>query len=241
MSPGSVCEYLDWDSEFFALRIGRVAARLDAETMIGVREWCTSQAIDCLYLLCDCTDGTATLTAERNGFHLVDVRVNLTCDVGSRAQDARGSGNVRPAGAADLKTLRAIARVSHHDSRFYQDGHFPAERCDALYETWIAKSCSGYADAVLVPAVNGTDPAGYVTCERPVDGRGRIGLFAVAAGDQRQGLGQALIQHALSWFASRGVTRVMVTTQARNVPALRLYERCGFVVESVQLWYHWWK
>lgn len=241
MPPGSVCEYLAWDSEFFALRIGRVAARLDTETVHEVRTWRASHAVDCLYLLCDSTDGTATRTAERDGFHLVDVRVNLVHELGPTVLDARGSGIVRPSRATDRDALRAIARVSHHDSRFYQDGHFPTDRCDALYETWIEKSCGGRSDVVLVPTTSGNDAVGYVTCERSPDGEGRIGLFAIAARDQRQGLGQALIHHALHWFATRGATRVTVATQGRNVPALRLYERCGFVLESVQFWYHWWK
>jgi hypothetical protein len=33
---------------------------------------------------------------------------------------------------------------------------------------------------------------------------------------------------------------VNVVTQGRNSKAQRLYERCGFLTRSVQLWYHRW-
>jgi hypothetical protein len=31
-----------------------------------------------------------------------------------------------------------------------------------------------------------------------------------------------------------------VVTQARNVPAQRLYQKCGFITRSVELWFHRW-
>ena len=49
-----------------------------------------------------------------------------------------------------------------------------------------------------------------------------------------------LIEAAHTWFAAKGRTLARVSTQARNVSSLRLYERHGFVTESIQLWNHWW-
>ena len=45
---------------------------------------------------------------------------------------------------------------------------------------------------------------------------------------------------ALAWFSESGVRDVQVVTQGRNRAALRLYQRCGFVIEAVELWYHRW-
>ena len=43
------------------------------------------------------------------------------------------------------------------------------------------------------------------------------------------------------WFADHGVGRVSVVTQARNAAGLRLYQRAGMTVQSIQLWFHkWW-
>jgi ribosomal protein S18 acetylase RimI-like enzyme len=49
-----------------------------------------------------------------------------------------------------------------------------------------------------------------------------------------------MLDEALRWFVSQGVTSVSVVTQARNVRAARFYQRAGFSIESIQLWYHKW-
>jgi RimJ/RimL family protein N-acetyltransferase len=38
----------------------------------------------------------------------------------------------------------------------------------------------------------------------------------------------------------KGAGRITVVTQGRNVAALRLFERCGFLVESSEVWLHKW-
>lgn len=46
--------------------------------------------------------------------------------------------------------------------------------------------------------------------------------------------------HALEWFAARDIQSVQVVTQGRTISAQRLYQNCGFMTHSVQLWYHKW-
>ncbi len=242
MGASALCEYLDWDSEFFGVRIARVfSRRLDAAAVRRILKWCDAASIACLYFLADAGDPATVQHAEANGFRLVDVRVTLDRRLGdaSREEAARRDGVVRTARPADVPELRAIARVSHHDSRFYQDGGFPALRCDALYETWIERSCNGYADTVLVADFDGR-PAGYVSCHRREVGLGQIGLFAVGPDFQGRGLGRALVTAALGWFAAQGLRDVLVVTQGRNAKAQRLYQRCGFLTKEVGLWYHRW-
>jgi len=164
-------------------------------------------------------------------------------------------GNIRASVVSDIPALEAIARTAHRDSRFYADPGFPDERCDALYETWIRRSCEGWADLVLVAEVDGR-LSGYVTCHLRAPGRakappytsrgdagqarGQIGLVGVSTAARGRGLGRAMIEEALGWFVVQGVTRVTVVTQGRNIAAQRLYQGCGFQTQSMQLWYHWW-
>jgi hypothetical protein len=120
-----VCELLPWDSSFFGVKIGRVAPRrLSADTMAQVLEWRRSQQVRCLYLQADPDDGETIHLAEAAGFHLVDVRVTLERRVkaaGSAAATADGIRLYRP---EDLQRLKAIARASHADSRFFFDRHY---------------------------------------------------------------------------------------------------------------------
>jgi ribosomal protein S18 acetylase RimI-like enzyme len=70
--------------------------------------------------------------------------------------------------------------------------------------------------------------------------QGQIGLLAVALEARGTGLGSRLIHQALAWAQSQGATSVITVTQGHNVSAVRTYERQGFLIERMQLWYHRW-
>jgi dTDP-4-amino-4,6-dideoxy-D-galactose acyltransferase len=245
MAAQEACTFLEWDSGFFGRRIARVnQARLDAERMAAVEHWRQAHAIDCLYLLVDAADLQAIRCAEQWSFRCTDLRVTLVCRLADAQAKVEGSdaAHVRPAAPDDLPALQAIARVSHRDSRFYADPHFERERCDALYETWITNSCAGQAEQVLVAERAGR-AAGYISCHCGGAAGGSIGLIAVCPDARGLGLGRVLLGAALDWFrdqAREADGQVTVVTQGRNVRAQRLYQRCGFVSEALQLWYHRW-
>ncbi|MBN1810219.1 MAG: GNAT family N-acetyltransferase [Anaerolineae bacterium] len=235
------CEFLEWDSDFFGHRIARVVGhRLDQRRVEAILEWCRARSIECLYFLADSDDRETVELAEDHGFRLVDVRVVLECRLDGRHTPQRqGSDSVRVRSVCpdDIPVLQSIARTSYLGSRFYFDPHFSVASCEALYETWIVRSCEGSADVVLVAEADG-QPVGYVSCY--LSGDGQIGLVGVADWVRRRGVGRALVDGALRWFAERGVDTVSVATQGRNVAAQRLYQGCGFSTRSLQLWYHKW-
>lgn len=243
MQTIELCQVLDWDSQFFSRTIGRINGhQLAAQDMIAINAWCADHAIECLYFLADSDHAPTIRLAEDNGFRLVDIRVTLQCrtaDWQPRAVVSRPSeGCVRPMIPSDVPALQAIARKSHTDTRFYFDGHFPLETCGALYELWIKRSCEGQADHVLVAEQNG-QPVGYFSCHRQ-GAQGQVGLVGMSAEAHGKGLGQYLTQRAMQWFVEQDVESVDVVTQGRNIAAQRLYQRCGFLIRSVQLWYHKW-
>ena len=190
----------------------------------------------CLYLLADFSDRETIRVAEDHGFRLMDLRVLLDRPLGDDVPAA--APEIRAWKPDDLPMLHKIARGSYHDSRFYFDEQIPDALCDGLYETWIEKSCHGYAEQVLVAEQEGA-AAGYISCHIR-DGVGDIGLVGVDERAQGRGLGRALVMASLDWFKSQGLERVTVVTQGRNIPAQRLYQRCGFMTRAVDLWYHRW-
>ncbi|HYL75094.1 MAG TPA: GNAT family N-acetyltransferase [Bryobacteraceae bacterium] len=236
-SPG-LCEFLDWDSRFFGLRIGRIVGHgLRSSHCPPILDWACEQRLDCLYFLADIGAETIRL-AEEHAFHLIDLRVTLAASPRPAGQEQIHEDRIRPARSEDVAALRAIAGASHTDTRFYQDGRFPAPSCDEMYRVWIEKSCHGYADWVWVAEHQG-QPAGYITCHL-AGGEPRIGLTGVAAEARGTGLGHALVQRALAWFSEHDAPRVTVATQGANSRALRLYQHHGFATSAIQLWYHKW-
>lgn len=236
--PQSICTYLDWDSEFFGHRIARAnPTRLDHLSMNELVSWCSENRIECVYLLAEPDDPQTARLAEVNEFLLADVRLRFERAV-DQPPPTLTSSVVRLAREEDLEALRAIARTVHRDTRFYFDQHFDRAKCDQFYETWIEKSLRGYARAAFVAEADGKAVA-YVTCHLRGD-EAQIGLLGVADGYRGASLGSTLLRHFLIWAAKENAKRAVVITQGRNIRAQRLYQRCGFVTASCQLWYHRW-
>jgi dTDP-4-amino-4,6-dideoxy-D-galactose acyltransferase len=234
------CEFLPWDSEFFGRRIARVhACRLTAGSAAAISEWANAHAIECLYFAANPADAVTLRLAPEFGFDLIDLRVTLACAVAGWTFEPAQIPATRLAEVDDVDALRQIARVSHRESRFYQDGRFDERRCDELFATWIAKSCDGYADVVLVADLDGT-PAGYITGRIESGNHGTIGLVGIDPSRRRQGCGRALLTSMLEWFVERGIQQVSVVTQGRNADALSFYQSHGFDVVRIEPFYHRW-
>jgi len=234
-----VCEFLDWDSKFFGIRIARVTGhRLDVERTAEIALALRDQSIDCLYFLADQERETIQL-AELQGFQLMNVRVTLAARLVNTYAGTWNDDGIREAAPADIPALREIAGRSYTDSRFYQDGRFPAFLCDEMYRGWIEKSCHGYADIVLV-AGQSAQPAGYICCHLQEGGSGQIGLMGAVGGMKNQAVVRQLVHHALCWFQEREVLDVTVVASGSNITAQRLYQRSGFLTRGTQLWYHLW-
>jgi dTDP-4-amino-4,6-dideoxy-D-galactose acyltransferase len=236
---------LDWDSAHFGLRIGRVLPMCGGENSFTEElfqealAWADRSSLDCMYLLVDSNDAATVRHASEFGWRIVDMRVTL----GSKLSgELKRQAPMRQANEGDLPYLKQLAIRSHTHSRFYTDGNFERKACDALFSSWIERSVRDpdFAGAAFVPEVEGEEPGGYITCAVR-QGVGYIGLIAVDPKTHRMGLGTSLLAEAAHWFAEQGVERVSVVTQGSNIPALRMYQRCGFTIESIQLWFHWWR
>jgi dTDP-4-amino-4,6-dideoxy-D-galactose acyltransferase len=240
MNPTLSVQHLPWDSQFFGFPIAQAIART-RDDVAAADAWSHEQQIHCMYLL---VAGASFETAAAAGCHAYTLRgIRVKCtrsDADDPAATAPVSPRIRAATGNDVDRLEAIAATSHDGTRFYSDPGFSRQDCVRLYKTWIRRSCEGWADGVLV-ADEGTGATGYVTLHVRADGHcGDIGLLAVGVQARSAGVGLALVQAAVTWFHDRGVNRVTVTTQGDNPAALRTYQRAGFFISDVDLWFHKW-
>jgi dTDP-4-amino-4,6-dideoxy-D-galactose acyltransferase len=235
-------EILEWDSNFFGVRIARINLKSPTvEELSRAVEEADRRKIDCVYWLADSDDPVAPRAALKSGFRLVDVRVTLERSLTGR-DEARDPSlpKVRLFRQEDAPKLFQIAAQSHRDTRFFHDGNFAEERCAALYEEWIRKASSSNSDAVLVAEVDGQS-AGYCVARTAQNSEGNISLIAVDSRYRRAGVGTTLVRAAFDHFRKSGASMATVVTQARNIASQRLYHRCGFITRSMQLWYHRWR
>ena len=247
MTTLAPCDLLTWDSEFFGRKIGSVrGTRLNAAQMTEVMRWAEEVNVDCLYLLADPTDPETIRLAERNRFYFQSVRMVLERSLQTLDDillpPAEGI-TLRSGTPNDLPHLRPIARSAYHLTRFFTDPCFPRERSAELYDIWLTKNLHHeMADEVVVAEVDGR-PVGYTSCQLAKGTDSREGVIQLVGVDEtmRGGrIGQRVLAQACAWLRDHGMTTVSVTTQGHNVPAVRFYERLGFMTRHVQFWYHKW-
>jgi dTDP-4-amino-4,6-dideoxy-D-galactose acyltransferase len=124
-------------------------------------------------------------------------------------------------------------------SRFNTDKQIGKEKFEELYRRWISQSVSrAIAKDVFVFTENETI-SGMITVGEK-NGSGNIGLVAVDTSKRGAGIGVALVNHAKSWFYRNGFKDATVVTQGFNIPACKLYEKCGFSVMSSEAYFHFW-
>jgi len=251
------CELLPWDTEFFKCRIAKVYGdTLDQQRASQIESWSRSSGIECLYFLSRSGDPLTIRTAEAHGFGLMDIRLTLenTLEEPQRigAPTSPAKYLIRAFAQRDLERVQAIARVVHNNTRFFNDPHFARQRVEDFYAFWIAQECGGGAQQVLVAGGGKKERVGYISCyiKRNTaavrllrfDGHQlRERNWKVRHHEARgNGVGVNLILAAKEWFLGQGIGRVAVVTQGSNRPAQRVYQRCGFLTQEVQLWYHKW-
>lgn len=240
------CELLTWDTEFFRCRIARVRGdKLKPEQATQIDDWSRRHRIRGLYFLSKADDPATIQTAAQYGFGLVDIRVTfeqlLMPSPGPVRPEPPAGVGVRPVQTNDLPGLQALARTAHRGTRFFNDAHFPRQRAEDLYATWIALEIQGRAQTVWVAASADNSLLGYVSCHLdPIRREGLIGLVGVSPEVRGRGIGKNLVLTAMDWFRTQGAVEVTVVTQGNNRAAQRLYQRCGFLSRDLQLWYHKW-
>lgn len=240
-------ENLVWDTEFFSVAIGRIkTSLLDDETVVAVLDDAREGGLRCLYFEADPDDRTTMLAVEKNGFHLVDIRVVLEYSFGNMPMGSMETSIpseliITEAIESDMPRLEEIAVMIGNFSRYAFDDNFGMDEIERLYKVWIHNSMHGMADVVLVArwAHENSDAVGLITCLTQGE-FGVIDLLGVHDAHHRKRIGSGLVQSALDWAVNQNIGSMQVVTQGRNVPAQRLYQRMGFVTKSTTLYYHKW-
>lgn len=236
--------FLSWDSDFFGKRIASVIThKFDPDTYSQIEDWCKTESIDCIYVLAGSHHMPTIRILEDNRFRFVDIRSMFVYNKDITSQEIVLPPHItlRESVATDITALIEVAESAYVQSRFYADEYFDKRRVSQMYGIWLTKSINQeLADYTVIAEVNQI-PVGYVTCSINRNTRiGQIGLVGVAPSARGMQLAQFMINHVMRWFHSREVSTIQVVTQGRNISAQRLYQRCGFLLESQKYWYHKW-
>jgi ribosomal protein S18 acetylase RimI-like enzyme len=172
-------------------------------------------------------------TLIRAGFNVVDVNVTLAHNgeaTASRDVEDVVVGKVEP---QDQEGVADLAGRCFIYSRFHADRLLGASRADAIKREWARNACRGRAATVYVARRAG-EVAGFLAVMKRESESKReaiIDLIGVDARHQGKGIGRSLSERFINEWRGQA-DKLVVGTQAANIPALRLYESLGFRVSE---------
>lgn len=171
---------------------------------------------------------------EKSGYILVDGLITLKSVI--KIEKRREYKHIKVALPNDLPQLLEIAgSVFNNVTRYYHDTIIPKEKADLIYKKWITNTLyRTFGDAILVWEEKKII-LGVVT----LDKKGQIPLLGVSQNARGRGIGRELIYAALDQFRDWGITKIITETQMTNIPALRLYQSCGFIIVDSHLTFRW--
>lgn len=224
---------LDWDSDFFGLRIAKVEVTTQKE-VDSLQEQYTllHNEFDLIYVFAQVP---IVLTTGRP--KLVDQKVIYTTSILSTcSSDSHIIEYKQKTVSEDLLNL---ALVSGLFSRFRIDNDFPKNSYERLYTRWIEKSVAHqFASEVFCYMIDEI-PRGLVTLRRD-EISGNIGLVATDENKRGLGIGKAMLNYVKDYMFKCGCKNLSVATQLQNKAACNLYESVGFYKESITNIWHWW-
>lgn len=169
------------------------------------------------------------------GFQVVDVNVTF---------ERSTSHGAMPVGASTVKVCLAeprhqgdvlrIAGSCFRYSRFHLDPLVPDGTADGIKRAWVSSYIQGLRGEALWIALIDGRPVGFAAMLAQESGGMRrmvIDLIGVDTDHHGQGVGTQMVASVVDAYAQK-CDRVIVGTQAANIPSMRLYERCGFRVAS---------
>lgn len=225
---------LEWDSEFFGLQIGRVDLQtLDDAVDLALMHYDLKYQYDLLYVF-----SKEGLSFDAIGAELVDEKIlySKPCEPREQYNDISFYKQDTPS-----EDLYRLALVSGGYSRFKLDERLPQGCYERLYTRWIENACpkDGTNKQILTYLDAKNVAKGMITIDYQGE-LGHIGLVAVDADCQHQGIGGMIMSTLDGYLYDLGVKTLEVPTQKANKDACRWYEKNGFKVKSVTPIYHWW-
>jgi ribosomal protein S18 acetylase RimI-like enzyme len=122
-------------------------------------------------------------------------------------------------------------------SRFYRDDNIPLDKVRKLWSDSIRNYCMGRADRIAVVYLQ-AQPAGMATINFVNNENITLYVVGVLKQFQGNGLGCSLMSRITREYGDK--YKIFVETESTNKRAQRLYQKSGFILDSMRYTLHVW-
>lgn len=222
---------LDWDSNFFELKVGAIEGQVKTIADIKCIEKLNADLIYCI------SDYPVNKKLFPENVLFVDLKTTYAKSVEIR--DLKDDNIIEYKNNSIDSDLYYLAVLSSKYSRFNADPKIPKQKVIELYHLWIENSIkSNFAEKVFVYKQE-HNYAGLITIGIK-EHRADVGIIAVNEKYQGYGIASKLMRSAENYAYKKGYDTIQVVTQGSNKPACKLYEKLGYIKEKEKYFYHIW-
>jgi dTDP-4-amino-4,6-dideoxy-D-galactose acyltransferase len=233
-------QLLDWDSEILGLRVAKIlSTHLDKGKLEQCLQNLKAQGVQLVYWVFASQNSVSHEAAQACRGFFSDEKITYYLDLTTLP--------ALPVPCAEIEIytalfanaeLAALTIEIAQFSRFSRDPRITKQQVDKLYIAWINNACNKLV-AKIVLVAKAPRIVGMVTIDDK-QGRADLSLLAVDPLHQRTGIGKRLVCAAQAWSLANGYSISQVVTQKTNPKACRLYESCGYHLEKLEYFYHFW-
>lgn len=230
---------LKFDTDLMGFGVAKILTPcLNLAALQNVLKELQKQQVKLVYWPSDSLDESSQEAARQLQGHLCSKQVTYVIEL--KKLEFLSAPNVTEyVDSVVAKELEKLALYAGTYSHFVNDPKFPYAMFVKTYQNWIANSANKTLAKKILVIRYKQKIVGMVTLGEK-NQRGDIGLLGIDENFRGKGFGKQLVQAAQMDFIKQGYATAQVVTQLDNVPACKLYEKCGYIIEKVENYYHFW-
>lgn len=230
---------LDWDTEFFGLKCGKVIINSESDNMENILGKFKEFDFISFQNVGNST-GINKLISNVQGAFLADVNIQFEKTADKNSKDIPLNIEIIPSQMIKSETLNQLdlEEDDFTDSKFVSDDNFKKRKGYLVYKEWLNNSVN-YADKYFALYRENDKVEGYFLF-RIVENQCLIELVKVNKAFQGKGIATSITDAIENFLMTKNVDMIKVGTQLNNIPAMNLYHRLGFKEIGRTSVYHLW-
>jgi GNAT superfamily N-acetyltransferase len=231
------------DEERFGIRTARALVS-NLKELRSAEEFCRANDVRLLIARCPVSEAQTAQEMEREGFLLMDTLVYYARDLKRTPFPTdEPKASIRLIRPGEEEAIKTVANEAFQDyrSHYHSDDRLDRAKCNEVYPSWAYRSCVSReaADDILVAELDGC-VMGFATLQLNSPQEGEGVLFGISPSAQGHGIYRSFMIRGMDWCLSKGVTRMVVSTQITNIAVQKVWVRLGFELNRAQYTFHKW-